>query len=103
MGKFVWLVVLLSLVTAFCRGQQGGGGFGAGGGFGQGNIGGAEEASYPPQNIEGGEEGQRWPPARIRPLRSDERADARADALGWEVIADSCACCGTIVCRLWSR
>ena len=60
MGKFVWLVVLLSLVTAFCRGQQGGGGFGAGGGFGQGNIGGAEEASYPPQNIEGGEEGQRW-------------------------------------------
>lgn len=53
--------VLLVLASALSFGQQGSpGGAAAGGGFGQGNIGGAEEASYPPQNIESGQEGTRW-------------------------------------------
>ncbi len=52
--------VLLVLASALSFGQRGAGGAAAGGGFGQGNIGGAEEASYPPQNIESGQEGTRW-------------------------------------------
>ncbi|MEI7987061.1 MAG: hypothetical protein WCI55_15660 [Armatimonadota bacterium] len=53
--------VLLVLASVLNFGQQGSpGGAAAGGGFGQGNIGGAEEASYPPQNIESGQEGTRW-------------------------------------------
>ncbi len=57
------LILLATLVvTALANAQGGGGGFGggAGGGMAQGNIGGAEEESYPPHNIDSGEEGNRW-------------------------------------------
>lgn len=52
------LALLGTLVATICAQAQGGQG-GAGGGF-QGNIGGQEEDSYPPHNIDSGEEGNRW-------------------------------------------
>lgn len=69
MGNFIRFVacasVVLSSIVAMAQGGAGGG-FG-GGGFGgnfqggnQGNIGGPEESSYPPRNIDSGEEGNRW-------------------------------------------
>ena len=52
-------MVLGTLAATLCaQGQGGSGGFG--GGMAQGNIGGAEEESYPPRNIDSGEEASRW-------------------------------------------
>lgn len=50
-----WLVIptLFLVALGFAQG-------GAAGGIGQGNIGGAEEQAYPPNNIDSGEEGRRW-------------------------------------------
>ena len=62
MGKFlvlhVWIVVVSVMMTSLLFAQGGTvGGFQGGM---QGNIGGAEEESYPPHNIDNGEEGSRW-------------------------------------------
>ena len=63
---FLVLTLLGTIFATLLAQAQGGAGGGSGAGFGggaggfQGNIGGQEEESYPPRNIDSGEEANRW-------------------------------------------